>query len=271
MKPGQKIWMKWIKLAILLYCIPGIILFCLQDKFLLHPAPLDKSHVFTFHQPYKENWISMNGNSQINVIRFLPVDTANVKGAIIYFHGNRENVERYASLIKIFTNRNYEVWMPDYPGFGKSTGVQSEQAFYEVATQVYKLVNSHFKADHITVYGKSLGTGFAAYIAATEPVKQLILETPYYSIPDVFNSFAPIYPTRWMSKFKVPTYKYLSETVEPICIFQGTDDGVIFYRRAKKLRAFLKPADTYYLIEGGKHNNLFEYPQYKQAIDSLLP
>ncbi len=271
MKPEKIKWRKWIQLSVLLYCIPGIILYYLQDKFLLHPTPLDKTHAFSFQQPFKEYWITMNANNHINVIKFLPKDTGKVKGVVIYFHGNRENVERYAPLVKIFTERNYEVWMPDYPGFGKSTGTQSEQEFYEVATQVYKLVNSQINADSISVYGKSLGTGFAAYLASTEPVKQLILETPYYSIPDVFNSFTLIYPTRLMSKFKVPTYKYLSETKEPITIFQGTDDGVIFYRRAKKLRKYLKSSDAYYLIDGGEHNNLFTFPVYKQAIDSLLP
>lgn len=259
-----------LKVAILVYCIPGIILYYLQDKFLLHPKSLDKDHPFSFQQPFHEYWISLNASTQINVVKFLPPDSNAVRGAIIYFHGNRENVERYAPLVKIFTQQGYEVWMPDYPGFGKSSGEQSEAVFYQVATQVYKLVNAHIGKDSISVYGKSLGTGFAAYLASSEPVKQLILETPYYSIPDVFNSFTLIYPTRMMSKFNVPAYKYLSETTAPITIFQGTNDGVIFYRRAKKLKTFLKPSDKYYLIEGGKHNTLFEYPIYKKAIDSLL-
>lgn len=258
-------------MAILVYCIPGIVLYYIQDKFLFHPKVLEKNHQFAFKQPFQEFWIPINAETDINVVKFQPPVGTPIKGAVIYFHGNRENVERYAPLVQIFTRRGYEVWMPDYPGFGKSTGKKSEAQFYLVADQVYKLVNSHMGEDSISVYGKSLGTGFAAYLSSTEPIKQLILETPYYSIPDVFNSFSFVYPTGLMSAFQVPTYKYLSETLEPVTIFHGTNDGVIFYRRAKKLRKFLKPSDRYYLIDGGEHNNLFEYPQYKAAIDSLFP
>lgn len=270
MERKRKKWRIWLNVLVILYCLPGIVLFYMQDKFLFHPVMLDESYKFQFAQLFEEYWIQVNAESKINLIRFKPNDTAHIKGSIIYFHGNQSNVERYAPLTKIFTDRGYDVWMPDYPGFGKSTGVLKEEKIYDLATQVYKFVNARIGADSITVYGKSLGTGFAAWLASTEPVKQLILETPYYSIPDLFNSYAPIYPTRWMAKYKVPTHSYLDDTREPITIFHGTDDGVIFYRRAKKLRENLKPSDKYYLIEGGKHNDLFNYPIYKKVIDSLL-
>ncbi len=270
MERKRKKWRIWLNLIIIFYCLPGIVLYYMQDRFLFHPTVLDEGHAFHFTQPFEEHWIQLNSESKIDLIRFKPNDTSHTKGSIIYFHGNLDNVERYASLTKIFTEKGYDVWMPDYPGFGKSTGKLTEDKVYEMSEQVYKLVNSRISSDSITVYGKSLGSGFAAWLASTEPVKQLILETPYYSIPDLFNSYAPIYPTGWMAKYKVPTHNYLDDTKEPVTIFHGTDDGVIFYRRAKKLRENLKPTDKYYLIEGGKHNNLFDYPVYKNAIDSLL-
>ena len=56
--------------------------------------------------------------------------------------------------------------MPDYPGFGKTTGKLTEENMYLEAKEVYKLAHSKFAADSIIVYGKSLGTGVASLIAA---------------------------------------------------------------------------------------------------------
>src|SRR5690606_6588229 len=102
---------------------------------------------------------------------------------------------------------------------------------------------SKFSPDSIIVYGKSLGTGVASYVASKEKIRQLILETPYYSMPSLFSSYAPIYPTGRMSRFKFPVGEYLQKVEEPVTIFHGTSDRVVFYSQGKKLQKILKPKD----------------------------
>ena len=53
--------------------------------------------------------------------------------------------------------------------------------------------------DSIILYGKSLGTGIAAYVASHTSAKLLVLKTPYYSIPALFNCYAFMFPTERMS------------------------------------------------------------------------
>lgn len=129
---------------------------------------------------------------------------------------------------------------------------------------------SKYNKDSIVVYGKSFGTGIAAYLASMYDCKQLILETPYFSIPDLFGCYAFIYPTTRMSNYKIPTNEYLQEVKAPITIFHGTDDGVIPYRCASKLKAVLKPTDQFITIENGSHHNLNDYPLFHQKLDSIL-
>ena len=253
----------------LVYCSIGIALYHLQEKLLFHPESLPKDFQFKFDLPFKEVNIPMNKTDTLNLVQFFPADTIS-KGVVIYFHGNKGNIIRFAKYATSFTKNGLEVWMPDYPTYGKTTGKLTEETIYAQAKEVYKLAHSKFSFDSIFVYGKSLGSGVAAYIAAKEDCAGLILETPYYSIPDLFSSYAPIYPTRRMSHFKFPVGKYLKDINEPVMIFQGTNDKVIPYKEAAKLKEALKPGDQFVTIENGTHNNLNDFPLFHEKLDSFL-
>lgn len=253
----------------LIYCSIGIALYHLQEKFLFHPVALPQHFQFKFDVPFQEVDIPMNKTDTLNLIQFLPVDSA-AKGVVLYFHGNSDNVIRYEKNAEIFTKNGYEVWIPDYPTYGKTTGELTEENIYKQAKEVYKLAHSKFPSDSIFVYGKSLGTGVASYIAAKEKCAALILETPYYSIPSLFSTYAPIYPTGRMSHFKFPVGEYLEEVTEPVLIFSGTSDKVIPFRNAAKLKKVLKPGDEFITIKNGTHNNVTSFPIFQEKIDSMF-
>jgi alpha-beta hydrolase superfamily lysophospholipase len=257
---------RWLKIIILIYCVIGIALFYLQEKFLFHPEKLSNAYVYHFNVPFEEVNIPMNNTDTVNLIKFFPADSVR-RGVVVYFHGNRDNIERYAKFAGNFTKHGYEVWMGDYPGFGKTTGQRTEKKMYEQALQIQKMAAAKYGKDSIILYGKSFGTGIAAYTASQSNNKRLILETPYYSIPSLFSCYAPIYP---MSRYKIPTNEYLAEVNYPITIFHGTDDGVIPYRNAARLKQLLKPGDEFITIEKGTHHNLNDFDLFKKKLDSLL-
>lgn len=266
---------RWLKIIIIIYCSIGIALYYLQEKFLFHPEKLSRAYVYDFPQdsankvPFQELDIPFNETDTMNMIKFFPRDSVR-RGVVIYFHGNRQNIERYAKFALNFTKHGYEVWMEDYPGFGKSTGERTEKKMYQQALQLQKMATGRYGKDSIIIYGKSFGTGIAAYVASESACKRLILETPYYSIPALFSCYAPIYPTASMSTYKIPTYKFVQDIHYPVSIFHGTDDGVIPYRCAAKLKTGLKPTDEFITIEKGTHHNLNDFALFKQKLDSLL-
>ena len=266
---NKKIIFRWVKIIILIYCAVGITLYYLQESFLFHPDKIISSYKYRFNVPFEEINIPFNKTDTMNMVKFLPGDSAK-RGVVLYFHGNKDNIGRYAKFADNFTKHGFEVWMEDYPGFGKSTGILTEQKLYDQALQIQKMATGKYGKDSIIIYGKSLGTGIAAYVASVTHNKRLILETPYYSIPSLFSSYAPIYPTAAMSTFKMPTGKFLLEVNYPVSVFHGDDDGVIPYRNAKRLKKVLKPSDEFITIEKGKHHNLNEFALFRQKLDSLL-
>jgi uncharacterized protein len=258
-----------LKIIIIVYCSAGIALYYLQEKLMFHPIPLPPDYQFKFNIPFKEVNIAINTKDNLNVIRFLTRDSI-PRGVVLYFHGNRDNVNRYARYASNFTSHGYEIWITDYPGYGKTTGQFTEENLYMQAKEVYKLARSRFGKDSIIVYGKSLGSGVASYLASKEPCRRLILETPYYSIPDLLGNYAPIYPTTAMSHFKLPTGEYLKEINIPVTIFHGNADWIIPYRCAAKLKQFLKPVDEFITIDKGSHNDLNDFPLFHEKLDSIL-
>lgn len=263
-------WFRYLKIFLLIYALVGIGVYYLQDQFLIHPEAMLKKEPFDFSLPHKEINIPFDANSNLNIVQFLHPAGEPVKGVVLYFHGNRKNISWYAKYVPAFTKAGYEVWMIDYPGFGKSTGPLTEERLYAYSEQLYKLAHARFSADSIILYGKSMGTGIAAELASKQKAKLLVLETPYYSIRSLVKRYLPIYPVDRLIHYKLPTYEFLPKVSEPVVIFHGTDDGVVPYSNAKKLGALLKPGDQFITIEGGSHNDISTYPLYQEKLDSLL-
>jgi hypothetical protein len=224
-----------LKITVLVYCTIGIALYYLQEKFLFHPVKLNASHQFSFTQKFREINIPFNKEDTCNLVKFLPEGNI-TRGVVLYFHGNRENVERMQNLQKYLQNSVTRFGWKITPALEKAAVKSPKRNYTTRQLSIRKMAQHAFANDSIIVYGKSLGTAIAAYTASTFKPKALVLETPYYSIPDLFSSYAFIYPAGKMSKFNLPTYKFLEDTQSPVTIFHGTDDGVVFFGLCRKIK-----------------------------------
>ncbi len=269
-KPVTKAIVNAARVMLFLYALIGILLWTFQKKLFFQATPLPPDYQYNFKEPHRDILIRLNEKEQLSIVEFYPQDTLNSRGVVLYFHGNKDNISHYARFVPAFTKHGYEVWMIDYPGYGKSTGAQTEQRFYSDAQLLYKMAEKEFAADNIIFYGKSLGTGVATELASHAGGKRLILETPYYSLPSLASSYLPIYPAASMVDIQFPVYEYLPFVQLPVTIFHGTDDAVIPYSNAEQLRSLLKSKDEFITIKNGGHNDLSKFALYQQKLDSLL-
>lgn len=262
--------MKWIRkiflALIIIYLIIGAVLYFAQKSILFDAKPVSKDYQFSFDQPYEELNLSFH-NQNLNIVKFKP--QIQRRGIVLFFHGKTQNVEHYKKYPPFFVRNGYELWMIDYPGYGKSTGSPNEKIIYEEALLMYDVASKQINADSIVIYGKSLGTGIAAYLAANRSCKQLILEAPYYSIPCLAKHYAPIYPVNLMIKYSFPTHEYLKKVRAPITIFHGTDDQLIPFRHSKWLKEENGRINLV-TLDKGNHNNLSDFALYQSTLDSSL-
>ncbi|MDC8001742.1 alpha/beta fold hydrolase [Aequorivita todarodis] len=265
MKPRLK---KFLIAIASLYIIIFIGLYFLQEKMIFMPDSLPQDYSYTFPGNFEEINLKTADGAKLNALLF---KVKNPKGVLLYFHGNAGDLSRWGIVVQNFVEMGYDVMVMDYRTYGKSTGELSEKALYNDAQLFYKELLKTYPEGTIVVYGRSLGTAFATYVAAKNHPKQLILEAPFYSLDEVAAERFPIYPVKWFLKFHFPTYHYLKEVSCPITIFHGTDDFVVNYENSEKLsKIHTKGKLTFITIVGGTHHNLLDYEICKKRLDSIL-
>ena len=177
-----------------------------------------------------------------------------LRGKLFYLHGNRGSMESCRFEIEPFLDAGYDVWTMDYRGFGNSKGPISEINLLADAQMVYKEI---LKTEQIDIiWGRSFGSCIATYLAKENEPKRLVLETPYWSLPDAGCKRFPFLISQ-LFRYRLPTHEYLSYVKCPVRIIHGTSDEKIYFGSSEKLETQGKQNGQdieLYRIEEGKHN-----------------
>ena len=241
----------------------------LQKKALFRPVRLEADYCFRFSEPFEEHYFATPDGERLNGL-FFPAPGAYRRGVVLYFHGNRDNLQRWGAMHRDFTDLGYDFFAPDYRGYGKSTGEPEEKTLYADARLIYKWLRKKYAPGEIVLYGRSLGTGMACYLAAQVPARMLVLETPFDNIRGLLTSHLRKNALPFEPAFEFPNHAFLGKTTMPVLIFHGTRDRLVPYSSAASLQVCLKPGDEFVTIEGGSHNNLPSFQKYRERLQHWL-
>lgn len=242
-------------------------LFLFQEKLIFYPEKLNKDFKFSFDQKFEELNIKMKDGKSLNGLLFTSDSS---KGLIFYLHGNAGSLQSWGGVARTYTALNYDVFILDYRGFGKSEGAISSQGQLFGDVQIaYNEMKKKYQEDHIIILGYSIGTGPATKIASVNHPKLLILQAPYYNLTDMMKHNYPIIPTILL-KYKFETNEYLKDCKMPVVIFHGKQDEVIYYGSSLKLKEQFKKADTLITLDKQGHNSITDNPFYKIEMQKIL-
>jgi len=238
-----------------------------QEKLIFYPTKLESGYKFVFDQEFEEINVKTTDNKLLNAILF-KADTS--KGVIFYLHGNAGALNSWGNVAKTFTNLNYDVFMLDYRGYGKSEGkINGQSQIFQDIQTAYDKLKTNYSEDKIIILGFSIGTGLAAKVASTNNPRLLILQAPYYSLIDLKKHIFPIIPT-FILKYKFETNVYIKSCKMPIVIFHGNQDEVIYYGSSLKLQKEFKAQDILITLNGQGHNGIEKNREYKIEIEKIL-
>jgi uncharacterized protein len=244
-----------------------ILAYFLQEKLIFKPEKLKADFKFIYDIPFREYFFDVEPGVRINGLHFY---REKPKGLILYFHGNTRSIKGWAKYARDFYRYDYDVLLVDYRGFGKSTGRKNETKMLTDMQFVYNALLKEYSEHHIIVCGRSIGSGFAAKIAADNKPRYLILEAPYYNFRKVVERFLPILPIRYVLRYTLRTDKWIRHVNCHTYIIHGTKDWLIPIKHSIALQKINPRKITLIRIHGGGHNNLTSFPEYHNFIRDIL-
>lgn len=267
MQSAKKFYFRLLKIVLIFYILLCAAVYFFQEKIIFHPGILDKNYQFTFEQPFEELSIKTKAGYSLNGVL---IKSDSSKGVIFFLHGNTGALNRWASVAKAYTDLHYDIFILDYPGFGKSeSSINSETQMFTDVQSAYEEIKKRYNENQIVVIGFSIGTGPATKIASENNPRLLVLQAPYYSLTDLMKKEFKILPT-FLLKYKFETGKYLTRCAMPVIIFHGDADEVIYYGSSLKLQQEFKKGDTLITLSGQKHNGITYNPAYIAAVSEYL-
>lgn len=252
-----------------IYLLLMTLVYFFQEKMIFLPQTLQKEYAFSFEQNFEERYVEMNDGAMVHALLF---KTEDPKGLVIFFHGNAGSLAGWGSVAETFTSLQYDVFIPDYRGYGKSEGaIESESQLHQDMQIIYDHLKTEYPEDKMILLGHSIGSGMAAKLAAENNPQLLILQAPYYSLPDLAKNTPPlnIFPTA-LVKYKLETGKYLKKVVVPVVVIHGDRDEVIYYGSSLKLQQEFKPGDTLITLNEYGHNDFLTSERYRKEIGKVL-
>lgn len=97
---------------------------------------MNKDYQFSFDQPFEEINIRIGNDNLLNGLLF---KSDNSKGLVFYLHGNAGALNSWGEVAKRYTDLYYDVFILDYPGYGKSDGsIKGQEQLFETIQTAYK-------------------------------------------------------------------------------------------------------------------------------------
>ena len=261
-------WLYILLLVVAVYVVISVLLYFLQDYLMFKPEKLPADFQFYYENQETEEYnVETRDGAILNGLRFKAQDP---KGIVFYLKGNSKSIKGWGKFAVDFTRLGYDVLMVDYRGFGKSTGRRTQKAIKRDMQVIYNKIKEKVQEKYIILYGRSLGSGFAAKLASMNDPRMLILDAPYYSLSKVAKKFIPFMPLSLLVKFPMPTYKWLPYVNCPIHIIHGTDDRLIPYKTSVKLSKIKPQNTTLHTVIGGGHKNLNTFESYHKMLQDII-
>ncbi len=242
-------------------------------KFLYHPIILNRDAPLpAYAADALEAWIPLSNGLTIHGL-YWPADID--RPTLLYFHGNAQSVYDWALVREELTPLEVGLLLIDYPGYGKSEGHPTEDLLYisGLASLEWLRIEQNIPPNQIVILGKSLGGGVATEVVRHTPVKGLILESTFQSIPSVMRNLIPMVPSNTILKSeRYASIEKIPHIHTPILVVHGGRDELIPLEEARSLYKAANNPKSIYIVEEAGHNDvsLFAGSDYGQHLRQWL-
>ena len=200
---------------------------------------------------------------------------------ILFFNGNGMTVRRTDRFYRALAASGPSVTVYDYRGYGFTAGPPHLATFLSDGLALYDETLKQTPSHKLIVYGASMGTTVAAYIASKRQVSGLVLGMPIASVEEEYPVYGRLMglPEEMIASVK-PSQEarsifgeaaLLKGSKVPLLVLGGSDDQVVPVTQAREVFA-ASAATQKSIVEvaGAGHNDVIASPQALAAVKELL-
>jgi len=191
---------------------------------------------------------------------------------LIWFYGNMDVVGVLAPLLRELRPPGTAVLILDYRGYGTSEGRPTEPGLYLDADAAWGYLAGREDVDdeRISVYGRSLGSVPALYLAENHNVRSVVLESPFTNA----RGMAAVhywYLPRFLMRLQLDNLARSRQLRVPLLVFHGSEDDIVPLRMGRAIAEGGR-ARKFIVYKGAGHNDIHDVagPRYREEMHWFL-
>jgi uncharacterized protein len=248
------------------YAVVLGLLYLFQERLIFRGTRLPADYRFDFQHRFEEIRIPVPGGT-LDALHFTQ---AQPRGLVFFVHGNAGNLATWTADIDFYRSVNYDLFIFDFRGYGKSTGrIVSEQQLFADVRAAWDSIAPSYRDKPVVIYGRSLGTAPAARLARDVNPRLLVLVTPFTSLAAVGKRAYPFAPG-WLLKYPLRTDALIADVRSPILLVHGTDDELLPLAESQTLKTLTRAPAELLVIAGAGHNDIDGHPAYREGLSARL-
>ena len=252
----------------------GVIWFCaryFEWKNLYYPAKALESTPASMGLAYENITFVTEDGRTLNGW-WIPCE--NARGTVIHCHGNAGNIGDRVWMAADFNRLGVNVFLFDYRGYGLSRGIPTERGTYLDARAAYEVVRAKYgdaENPPVIVHGQSLGGAVAVQLALDKPVRGLMVESTFSSVPEMARILYPGLPVWRLCSFKYDSLSKVGRLGIPKLFAHSREDDLVPFELGRKLyEAAAQPKQFIQLTGGHNEAGWPASPAYWSAIERFV-
>lgn len=251
--------------GVALYAAVLALLWWGQERLLFLPTALPAGHRFNLGPDVHERTIDVPGARLSALHLQLPAP----KGVVFYLHGNAGNLDSWFVNADFYRQANFDLFMIDYRGYGKSSGrIQSQAQLQADARAAWASVAARYAGRRVVLFGRSLGTGLASDLAADLQPDLTVLVSPYVSLRALAAEHYRWVPAALL-RYPMPSDEWLPRVKSPVLLVHGERDTLIPPSHSDRLAARVPQARVLKVPDAG-HNDVHAFKVYLDGLRAAL-
>jgi len=259
----------YVRLAAVIYLGLTIVFYSLQTRIIFPGAdtqgqafaevrPLPGTALLNLRTATGQRLVALYGPAKRGDGR--PDADAAEQPTMIFFYGNAMCLNYALTEFDQFRRLGLNVLIPDYVGYGMSSGSPSEKGCQATADAAYDylIATRGVPPKRIISAGWSLGGAVAIDLASRRDVGGVIAFSTFTSGEDMARRLLPFLPVSLLLRHRFDNRHKIDKIHCPILIGHGRRDTIIPFRMGEKLAAAAGGPVTTLWIDGAAHNDFFE-------------